>query len=341
MKVFIALTLIVVFAFSSCKKYRFDDEVNFNAAYVVNGADNSISVIDLSNNEIKSTRKLYKAEWPHHISLNPDKSVFAVAAPGTDLSGGHAGHGSDEPKGRIIIVDAKTGKKEERITLNKMNHNAIFSPDGSELWTSQMEEEGKVRVYDTKDYKLKFSISVGNMPAEVTFSQDGVYAFVANGGSDNVTAIRVSDKTVSATINVGDNPVGAWRGSDNKMYVDNEHGKSISVIDVSSLQVEETISLGFTPAMAAYNSSLNELWVTDTENGKAVYFQRVANQWVYAGEIPTGSGAHAIVFSNDNLKAYVTNQVSGTVSVIDVNSKSIITDITVGSKPNGIVLRYL
>jgi YVTN family beta-propeller protein len=39
--------------------------------------------------------------------------------------------------------------------------------------------------------------------------------------------------------------------------------------------------------------------------------------------------------------AYVTNQEAGTVSVINLQTKTKTTDIAVGKKPNGIVLRYL
>ncbi|MEO5599382.1 MAG: hypothetical protein ABIR06_00510 [Cyclobacteriaceae bacterium] len=83
--------------------------------------------------------------------------------------------------------------------------------------------------------------------AEVTFSTDGTVAFVANGGSNNVTAINTTTKAVLATIEVGADPVGAWPGSDNKMYVDNEEGQTISVINVSTLNVEATIALGLLP----------------------------------------------------------------------------------------------
>lgn len=221
-----------------------------------------------------------------------------------------------------------------------MNHNAIFSPDGSEIWTSQMEMEGKVYVFDTKKFKEKTKINVGSMPAEITFSHDGTTAFVANSGSNTVTAISVTDKSILATIPVGENPIGAWKASNNKMYVDNEDGKSISVIDVATLAVEETINLGFTPAMAAYNAIFDELWVTDTDNGAVVYFKKISGAWTNAGSISTAPGAHAIAFTNNENIAYVTNQMAGTVSVIDVNAKAKIRDVTVGKKPNGILLKY-
>jgi YVTN family beta-propeller protein len=52
-----------------------------------------------------------------------------------------------------------------------------------------------------------------------------------------------------------------------------------------------------------------------------------------------GAGAHAVGFTNDGNTAYVTNQMAASVSVINVSDHSKIKDITVGKKPNGIVLK--
>ena len=313
-------------------------DITYNAAYVINGGSNSISVIDLSKNEVTRTLALSNLNFPHHVSLNPLKTQLAIGVPGIDLSMGHGGQMMGM-MGKIVIVDAKTGSQTKAIELPMSNHNAAFSPDGNEIWTSQMDTMGKVLVYDASTYSQKTSIEVGKMPAEVTFSKDGMTAFVANGESNTVTAIKVSDKSILSTISVGMGPVGAWQGADNKMYVDNEMDKTISVIDVATLNVEETVPLGFMPGYAAYNGAKTELWVTDADNGKVVYFQRVASKWENKGSIVTGAGAHAIAFSKDGMTAYIANQMAGSVSVIDIMNRSKIKDIPVGTKPNGIVIK--
>lgn len=50
-------------------------------------------------------------------------------------------------------------------------------------------------------------------------------------------------------------------------------------------------------------------------------------------------GAHAISFTTDGNTAYVTNQSSKSVSVVNVTNHTVIKTITVGNKPNGIVLK--
>ncbi len=309
--------------------------VTYDAVYVVNGGSNSLSVIDAVQGSVKGTVALKGVSYPHHINLSPDRSMFMVAAPGMDLSGGHDG-GMSGMKGSILMIDAKTGETMMSRELDGMTHNAIFSPDGKEIWTALMEMPGKVLVLDSNTLETVQSLDVGDMPAEVTFTSNGKYAFVANGMSNTVSVIDASTKQLVKEITVGDDPVGAWTGSDGKMYVDNEKGKSISAIDVTSLAVIRTYNLGFTPGMATVAPG-GELWVSDVDSGKITYFMKDSDMAM--GNIAVGKGAHGIAFAADGKMAFVTNQSDGTVSMIDVASHSVMKTIQVGQKPNGLVFR--
>jgi YVTN family beta-propeller protein len=327
--------------------------VSYPAAYVVNGTSSTLSVINLNTNKVADLIQLTDdlsgvrnsgsgkfLQYPHHIYLNPAKNQIAIAAPGMDLS---EGHGTAEVLAhsgiaKVVILDAIKGVNLKLIDVPDMNHNAIFSPDGKEIWTSQMDEKGKVLVYDAITYTLKNSINVGKEPAEVTFSNDGFWAFVANGMDNSVSVINPNTKTVITTIPVGKNPVGAWMGSDNRMYVDNEDGQSVSIIDVKTLKVVETVALGFMPGYAAFNGKMKELWVTDPTAGKLHWWkQDVDGKFAKGGTFTTANGAHAIAFKD--MIAYITNQEAASVSVTDVMKHEKIKDIKVGEKPNGIVIR--
>lgn len=340
----------------SCRKHQMDDSmsgmeknINYPAAYVVNGESNTLSVIKLSDNAVSETIDLMGTTgmsgmmmWPHHIyqKSSTGGTQLAIAMPGMDLSGGHTGSMAGM-KGRIMVVDATKGTQLKDLEVPGMNHNAVFSPDGTELWTSQM-GDGKVLVLDATTYNIKNTIPVGMEPAEVTFSADGSKAYVANGGDDNVTVINPTTKAVIATIPVGDNPVAAWVGFDGKVYVDNEDGKTVSVIEVATNAVVQTINLGFMPGSVAHNSLKKELWVTDPDNAKVHYWtwNATQNAWVHGGLFDAGAGAHATAFTNDGNTAYVTNQLAQSVSVITVSTHSKVKDIAVGKKPNGIVIKY-
>ena len=242
--------LLCALIFGSCTDMSSDEpqlNITYPAAYVVNGGSSTVSVINLTTNTVTDVIKLrdgsgtkmqgmnmgYALAFPHHIYLNASKTQIAIAAPGMDLSAGHTGAMAGMT-GKLAVLDATTGLNVKIIETPIMNHNAVYSSDGTEIWTSQMGESGKVLVYDAITFALKNTIVVGKEPAEVTFSTDGTVAFVANGMSNSVTAINPTSKAILATIPVGKNPVGAWTGADDRMYVDNEDGQTVSIVDVKT-----------------------------------------------------------------------------------------------------------
>lgn len=350
--------IIVIFTltFSSCMNMTTEQpqlNINYPAAYVVNGESSTVSVINLNTNEVTDLIQLTEEmsgiahgsnamflQYPHHIYLNPAKNQMAIAAPGTDLSQGHGTTTTASHTGgaKVAILDASKGINVKLIDVPMMNHNAIYTPDGKEIWTSQMDEAGKILVYDATTYALKNTISVGKEPAEITFSNDGNTAFVANGMDNTVTAINPNTKAILVTIPVGKNPVGAWTGSDNRMYVDNEDGQTVSIIEVKTLKVVETIALGFMPGYVAYQGDMKEMWVTDPMAGKVHWWTKdTTGKMIHVGAFATAEGSHAIAFKD--MTAYVTNQEAASVSVIDVMQHKVTKTISVGKKPNGIVIR--
>jgi len=339
----IIATALFAFTISSCKKHDAGHtmlNINYPAAYVVNGSSNNISVIKLSDNTVSETISLNGATFPHHIYMNPTKTKLAVAITATDLSGGHAGHVGATAGLKVQIIDVVTGMIDKEIALNKMPHNAIFNTAGTELWIGQMDTiQSQVLVYKTSDWTLQNTINVGKGLSEVTFSNDGTMAFACNTMDSTVTLIDANSKMIHTTLTVGANPVGAWSASNGKMYVDNEMSQTISEISVSGMAVTSTITLGFKPGYVAYHTASGELWVSDATNGKIVYYTLSGGVWTLQSNITTGADAHAIAFNNAGSKAYVTNQGAGNISVIDVATHTVSQTIAVGTKPNGIAIK--
>lgn len=343
-KVTIIAIPIFIFIFLSCMKHDVGITspltINYPAAFIVNGASNNLSVIKLSDNTVSETITLNGATFPHHVYLNPTNTKLAVAITNTDLSLGHGGHGGTTSGYKVQIIDVVSGAINKEISLAKLPHNAIFNKTGTELWIGQMDTiQSKVLIYKTSDWTLQNTINVGKGLSEVTFSEDGSFAYACNTIDGTVSIIDPSLKAIHHTLPVGQDPVGAWSASNGKMYVDNELSKTVSEISVIGLSVVSTINLGFKPGYVAYSDHHAELWISDATNGKVVYYKLVGSVWTVQGMITTGADAHAIAFASDGTKAYVTNQGAGTVSVIDLTSHSVSKTITVGTKPNGIALK--
>jgi YVTN family beta-propeller protein len=342
-KTFFPLIFLATLIVFGCKKDTTimpNLNINYSAAFVVNGGDNTIQVINLATNKLTETIGLNGASFPHHVYLNKDKSLMAIGIISQDVSAGHAGHGSSGAGGyKVIVLNTQTGNQHTVLSTTALPHNAIFSPDGKELWVGQGSDVGEVLVYNTTDFAKIRSIKVGKQPSEVTFSTDGSFAFVANTGDGTVSVIDPNAKTLKTTLTVGSTPVGAWAAVNGKMYCDNETSKTVSEIDVATQKVTETINLDYKPGYVAYNDFSKEVWVSDATNGKIVYYKIISGKWTKQGDFATGADAHAIAFSEDNKTAYVTNQGANTVSVVMVADHKVTTTIAVGSKPNGIILK--
>lgn len=304
--------------------------------------------------------------WPYHISLSPDKSKLAITEPGMDFDGGyemmintsssgssgdihyqhHNGNSTSvttdimQMQGKILILDASTGDLVKEINLEGMPYDAIFSPDGKEIWTALMMPVGKVNVFGTDSYNLLNSVTVGNMPAGITFSDDGKKVFVANGMSGSVTVIDAATKMMIDTIITGQGTVGAFPGMHGMMYSDNEKNQTISIVNTMNNMMSDSIRTGFTPGMVSRNSMMNQLWVSDPAGAKIHFWTQNGNAFNYGGSVTVGSGAGPMIFSQDGKTCYVTNQDENSVSVVDVVGLKEIMKIPVGEKPNGLIIRY-
>ena len=358
-----------------------DNAINFDAAFVVNGESKSISVINLSTNQVDKTIDLTKLisssagtpmgtdmnmdnMWAHHINLSPDKSKIVIAAPGglsdsehmmqsatatsttTDSHSQHhagssaAGSQTDNMmQGGILILDAVSGELLQKVALDGMVHNAVFSPDGKEFWVVIMMPEGTVKVFDTSNYSLLSTIAVDQMPGELTFSDDGKKVFVASEMSDTITVIDVATRKILEK-KADANFFGAW--------TDMMHVEAGSAADMSSVanmmdmmeMMKDSLHMDNEQGMAVRNTMMNQVWVSDPKDGKIHYWTANNSELTHGGTVAVGKGAHAIAFSKDGKLAYVTNEDDATISVVDVIGKKELLKITVGDKPHGIVLKY-
>lgn len=343
MKIYQIVCHFLFLSVVSCKdKQQVQSEnIDFPAAYVVNGGSNTISVIDLNERKVKKMIQLTDlGRFPHHIELSPDGKKLSVALPEFDFTQNHdLLHQATDKRGGIVVIDAQNGKQLYKVALNWVNFNAAFSPDNKELWSASTSHSGEMFVFDAETGAQKEVIFLGADPTEVVFSQNGNYAFVALNESSFILAVNTKLKKLEKYIKVDPFPTNVWAVSDGKIYVENKNLKTVNIVDPETLNVDELLDLDFKPGQIAYNKTLNELWICQAGENKVAYFERKANKWVLKASIETGNDAHAIKFSKDEKTAYVANQMGHTVSVINTASHQKTMDIPVGLNPNGIVLK--
>ncbi len=152
-----------------------------------------------------------------------------------------------------------------------------------------------------------------------------------------------------------------WTGvalAADKVYVANEDGDTVSVLDALSFKVLATVRVGRMPHNVQVSPDGQAVWVTNQgEAGQAddaaahqamsKSEHRVMGQAGAVWLIDTGShavvvrvpvGMHPahVVLSPDGRFAYVTNGGDNTVSVVDASTRRLVATIAVGKYPHGI-----
>jgi YVTN family beta-propeller protein len=165
-----------------------------------------ISVIDAKTEEIVWTLPMEAGVRPMCFETNADGSTKRIFVQLSDFHG-------------FVTIDWNTKQIVDRIKLPEVppaerhteglqgspSHGIGITPDGKTLWvTSKMNSH--VYVYSMPDLKFIGGVKTGDHPDWLTFTPDSKRIYVANAGSNSVTAIDVATRKEVAEIRVGQVP---------------------------------------------------------------------------------------------------------------------------------------
>ena len=118
-----------------------------------------------------------------------------------------------------------------------------------------------------------------------------------------------------------------------EIFVSNEKGNSISIIDGASLELIETVPVGNRPRGLALSSDGRFLYICASDDNTIQVFDTASRKVV--GTLPSGPDPELLVLSPDDALIYVANEDDNMVTVVDIASKAAITEIPVGVEPEG------
>ena len=260
--------------------YDDDDHGHQPFAYVTNGADNTVSVVDTASNTVVATIPV--GHEPFGVAITSDGTRVYVtnqlddSVSVIDTSSNTVVDTISEfpefvfPTGVAITPDGTNGHERDDHRHRSLAYVTNNVPDigGSNLPAST------VSVIDTASNTVVATIPVGQYPNGVATTPDGTHAYVANNaipsdGSINspgvVSVIDTTRNKVVTTIPVGGGPVGVAitpDGTDGHerdgrphqpfAYVTNLVDNTVSVIDTAGNKVVATIPVGSAPFSVAF-----------------------------------------------------------------------------------------
>ena len=153
-----------------------------------------------------------------------------------------------------------------------------------------------------------------------TITTPGDIVLTANSGTNSVSIVDGSARTVRTTVPVGANPVAiAGVPAQRKAYVVNEGDGTVSVIStVDGTQVHPPITVGSDPVAVVVNAGALVAYVVNRGSGSVTVMDTSSD--TVRTTLPTAAGSSFAVFDPKLLRVYVTNSTANSVSVIDASS---------------------
>ena len=193
---------------------------------ITNENSNSVMILDHDLHVVKYLDDLaFKFNKPHEVLIDPSGTKAYVA-----------NKGSSEIT--VINIADVTPTFSKVITVGSDPSSMRFV--GNTLWVANF-LSGTISLINPSDDTVIGTTAVGNSPHGLVDNVGSTLVLVANQSSNTVTALDGSG-TVLKTIDVGVSPQRIHMTDDGKRaYVPNEGGDSVSVIDLSSLTVVQTL----------------------------------------------------------------------------------------------------
>jgi YVTN family beta-propeller protein len=162
--------------------------------------------------------------------------------------------------------------------------------------------------------------------------------FYADNIGNRVGIFDMANNSFGATATVGTRPRRmALTADGRRLYVANTGSNSVSVIDVASFAVTNTITLpaGGNPYGIAVNGDGSRVYVANNSaQGSLIVVDTASNN--VAGTIAVGNNPVQVVISPDGTVAYVANSGSSTLSVVDLQTNTVNQSVPAGSNPSSV-----
>ncbi|HYW32833.1 MAG TPA: hypothetical protein VE869_15140 [Gemmatimonas sp.] len=168
---------------------------------------------------------------------------------------------------------------------------------------------------------------------------------VANQQASSATLVDLATGS-STHITVGDGPHEAAVSPDGRtgvitVYGTGTPGNKLAIIDLGAGTVVRTIDLGrFTrPHGATFVGSSNTMMAVTSEATQRVVLVDIEKGAVIGDIATDNAGSHMVGLTADGARAYTANVGSGTVSELDLVTKSAVRQLPIGPRSEGIAVR--
>jgi YVTN family beta-propeller protein len=289
-------------------------------AYVANFKDNTVSVIDTATSKVVASIQV--AAGPHGMAITQDGRTVYVSGDGSSS---------------VDVIDTASDKVVKTIDVGK-SPNGIALTSDDRLLLVTVNGENRIAFIDTSTQAVVGTTALPK-PHTVAISPDGKFAYVTvqEPGHFGLALIDTATHRVVRTIALDKTPRDGEIGYDGKRFFFTEAGvNAVQVLDPLSDTIVAQIPTGVSPHFVSYTRGSGFGIVVVQGPGELLLFDPVTN--TVARSVPVGKQPHWATASGDGKVAYVTNEGSNDVTVVDLASGRT-QAIAVGNAPRKIVVQ--
>jgi YVTN family beta-propeller protein len=289
-------------------------------AYVGNFKDNTVSVIDTDAGKVVATVPV--AAGPHGMAITQDGRTVYVSGDGSSS---------------LDVIDTATDKVVKTIDVGKAPNGIALTPDNKLLLVT-VYGENRLALIDTAKQVVVTTIAVPK-PHTVAISPDGKLAYVTvqEPGHFGLALIDLASRSLVRIAPLEKTPRdGEFDYTGKAFYFTQAGVSSVQVLDPASGKIIAQIPTGISPHFVGRPRGSAFGIIVVQGPGELLLFDPVTDQ--PARKVAVGKQPHWATASGDGKTAYVTNEGSNDVTVVDLASGRT-TTITVGNAPRKVVVQ--
>ncbi|OQK16807.1 hypothetical protein AU255_02560 [Methyloprofundus sedimenti] len=197
----------------------------------------------------------------------------------------------------------------------------ISSQVNSETLYVTLEKDNALAVVDPIAGKLLKTIAIGQRPRGIVLSKDQQQLYIATSDDDTIQIIDINTLKAVGTLPSGEDPeTFAMNPSGDQLYVSNEDDSLVTVIDINNAKAIKTIPVGVEPEPVTV--SPDEKWVVSASEATNMVHWINRKTLTVEDNTLVDPRPRGLSFSADSKRLWVTSEMGGTVTVLDVASRT-------------------
>ena len=315
-----------------------------------NFAGDTIHIIDPATNKVVG-QFLTGIEAAHGITVSPDGNRIYL---------------SEEANNTLQVIDGKTLKTIKSIPLSGNPNLVDITPDGKKVYVAialsytdlsefprvKATAAGGVDVIDTASMTRVKTIAMKGGVHDLNVTPDGKFVAVGNarGGRANVMSVvdtKTDDVAWTLPMDPSPSPMAVSKnpdGSTKAIYAQNGRDNGFQVIDFATRKITQTIKFApITGQENPFGPPAGSHGIMVTPDQKTLVINSRYNSAVYLYSLPdvkpigvvnlSGKGAGWLTITPDSKRAYIANEHTNNVSVVDIATQKEVAVIPVGFAP--------